>query len=602
MLAFLHEVPRYDAIVFVVALGLVVRILAPVSGRALLTGLLGCGVIFAIATVLHLWSVGHEGRSAILFGIYPYSDAGQFYSDTQRLLVGLPFESASRRPLHAALTTALLRLSGNDLRVALMTWAVFLGLATGLYTYEAKRLAGTRVAFVVFAICAFFQRRFAGFIATEAMGFCLAAPAFVLLVRAAQRFERASFGVGLFALSLALLARAGPMFVVPAVLAWGTLQDSSPRERAKTFGVGTLAVAVATLANGALGKRVSSGVTFFDLPSNLYAALHRGNFEDLTALHPSVLALPPEQRFIAMMRIVGEDAWTHPMLVVKSVAASVVGFFTSPHGAFSYVWTNPDDHVLEDGSMVKRLIEERGITGPLSHWVHEQGVYSLLNAAVMGALGGAFAIVLAISIAKLVRRRTQPVPSLLLFVIAGLLLSVPFTPIWVTESCQTQAAVLAFVALAVGVSFTNGATERPPSSSGLRVGATVGLALAFGLIAMVVTTHDAPPHASCERGTFEGRVDPSTRLAVAESGPGASMTTLKTNALFLRKHNESFVVALEKNVRGGSVLSLGYDACGKEARLLVGDDATIPRDRAWRSFSVWDTDDPMVVVVRTSTP
>lgn len=586
-------------------------LLRHLEDRLVFRSLAVIGIALSCSAVVHLWSTGHEGRTAILFGIYPYSDAGQFYSDTQRLLNGLPFEVASRRPLHAAVTTALLKATGNDLRLVLMAYAVAMGLATAFAASEARRLVGVNAGFVVFLLGAFFQRRFAGFVATESLGYPLAALAFGLLLRTAKE-ERASarastFAAGAFALSLALLARAGPMFVVPAVLIWGTLRAHDRRGRLVLGASGLGGVVAAYAMNRWVASHVASDGAWGDLPPILYGALRRDDFTRIFVDHPEVLSLPAKARFSVMMGIVGKAALAEPSAVVKAALASVGSWLALPHGLFSYVWNNPDDHVLEDGALLARLVHEDGYAAPLLHWVRTLGPYSLVNALVMGACAVGLIVAFVVGLVRVVKTRRTPVSSLVLFVVAGAFASLPFTPPWITEACQSQAAILPFMALVAGLARKATAAASTPGEDVALVSPYIpaivlasASTLAFVGIVFVIQSPERIPARECSSDTFVGRVDPSTRLVVVERGDGASMETLARNVAFLRKHNASYVQAIEAEVRPGRALALVYDACAGRARLAVADAGSLPLDATPRTFSFRPTADAMVVNVTSS--
>jgi len=104
-------------------------------------------------------------------------------------------------------------------------------------------------------------------------------------------------------------------------------------------------------------------------------------------------------------------------------------------------------------------MQEHGLLGPLFLWRNTLGTYSLLNAAAMGALGaalviGTFVSIIVLFVKRLRSRRRRadgaedetPELSLVRHAIAGVLLSAPFTPPWITSGMQVQTVTLAFVA------------------------------------------------------------------------------------------------------------------------------------------------------------
>jgi hypothetical protein len=607
-----HVIPRYDAVLFIVVAWAVMRLLRDVRGVWLFAWLACvCGVL-ALGVVMHQWTTGHEGRTAIVFGIYPYSDAGGFYSDTQRLIAGLPFEVAARRPMHGAYTTAMLRLLGDDLRSVIVVQAVTMAVATAFLTSEIRRAAGEKAALVMLVIGCFFVRRFAGFVATEALGYPLGALGFAFFVRGAMRrleyladaekapehpdaglasFRRNERIVAIFSgalsLSLALVTRAGPMFVVPALGMWVALSGTR-RERIEAV-LATMAGALLAIAmNSILASHVSNGASFVDLPPILYGALHRDDFTRIWIDHPEITTLGNAQRYDAMMRIVLHDALAHPSLVLMSVATSLSSFLAAPTGLFSFVWNTPDDHVFE---------------GPASpaRWARELGPYGVVNVIAMGALGLLFVLSFVAGLVHAWRaRRREPVAGIVLFVALGAIASIPFTPPWITASVQVDAAILPFLALVSGLAFGGAKPETGPAPTQRApsiVLAVTAFAAVFGVVWVIARPELPPASKTCSTTTLFARADPRTRLVVAEHGGGASMDTLAKNVFFLRKHNESFVAALQAEVRPGRAMVLVYDACSGRARLAIGDDARIPGDRAWRALSFRETADPYVVVI-----
>ncbi len=545
----------------------------------------------ALGVVLHQWTTGHEGRTAIVFGIYPYSDAGQFYSDTQRLLAGLPFEVASRRPLHAAVTTAMLRAAFDDLRFVLAAQAAAMGAATAFAASEARRAAGERAALVVLLVGCFFQRRFAGFVATEALGWPLGALAFGLILRARDargRDATVAIFAGMLSLSLALLARAGPMLVAPAICVWAFA--SAPRdERLARLAAAAGGVTLAIALNAMLAREVSGGATFVDLPPILYGALHHDDFTRIFADHPELAALAPAERYDAMMRIVRHDAWAHPSLALSAAAYSLSSFFGAPEGLFSFVFNTPDDRVFERNA-------SPGVAGVLAG-ARELGPYGVANVVVMGALAIAFIVAFVVGLVRAWRTRSW----LFVSIAAGALASIPFTPPWITASVQVETAIVPFFALVAALAFRGGARE--PAHSPRRPAIVLAgfvLTATLGIAFVVARPDRAPPSRACAEGaanaaTTTVRADPSTRLLVGRRP--ASMATLAANAFFLRRHDASLVEALEHEVRPGRAMVLVYDSCAGEARLAIGDDADVPRDREWRALAYTPTADPFVIAV-----
>ncbi|HEY8075082.1 MAG TPA: hypothetical protein VIF62_13255, partial [Labilithrix sp.] len=284
-----------------------------------------------------------------------------------------------------------------------------------------------------------------------------------------------------------------------------------------------------------------------------------------------------------MMRIVRHDAWAQPSLIVSAALSSLSSFFGAPEGLFSFVWNTPDDHVFEGKASAAR-------------WARELGPYGVANIVAMGALAIAFVIAFVVGLVRAWRARTNGVARLVLFVAAGALASIPFTPPWITSTVQVDTSVLPFLVLAAAFALgvEDGEAATSPQRPAILLGAFVALAT-LG-IAFVLARPERPSDRRCSAETMTMRADPSTRLVVGDDPP-ASMAVLAANAYFLRRHDASFVEALEREVRPGRAMVLVYDACGSEGRLAIGDEAAIPRDRAWHTVTFVPTADPFVVAV-----
>ncbi len=597
-----HLFNRYDAIVFPLVAWLTVRALSHLSGRTQLFAWLGVGTMLVFGVLAHLWTTGHEGRTAVLLGIAPFADAGEFFSDAERMIYGLPFVHSSRRPLYVAVASGVLRWSGNELRTMLAIFAVVHGMALGFVCREAMRFHGRVVASVVLVVVYFWARRFTGFVATEALAFPLGALGFGLLLRAAhaQKDRPAdaanTFAVGLFATTLGLISRPGSMFVIPAVLWWGFLFFRG-RDRIFALVRSGAALAGALLMVRVLTKHVSSGATFGDYPNIFYGLIHRSTIRQIEIDHPEIGSVPLEQRNEAILDILRSDIARDPSLAVKGPFQALWTFLVGPHGFFSFIWTNPDDHVLENGPLVKKIIAEQGYTGPVMHWIHELGVMSFVNAIVMGALGAAFVIATLIALVKLWRRRKEPVTGLYFWVMLGVVSSSIFAPTWIGEGMQMNTAVYAFIPAATAVAlFTKDRDEaaRTVARSDrlvrrLTLGATAIAAL------LVVATLVAPLHTeklACGGNIMTARLCGSTRV---QRRPGDA---LSTNLKFLKKHNPVLVESVSAVAEPNGVMAIIYDACSDRTRIAFGQDDVVPRSDEWKPLAWEPQKEPTVVHLR----
>jgi hypothetical protein len=611
LLGLAHCVPRYDCIFFPFVAMLTFWALANVRGGILLATLLGISTLSALAALAHLWSTGHEGRSAVLLGIVPYSDAGEFYEDAQRMLYGLRFGASSRRPLYVAVLGAILRWTGDDLRRALAISTIVYGGAMGFVTWEIMRRHGRTAGFLVYVLLFFWVRRFTGFVATEALSFPLGALAFVLLLRSAEAAAAhpadaaLAFGVALLSVTLALIARPGPMLVVPALLLWA-LTVFNGRGRWLALAAGTIGIAAAMLATHGVTSRLSNGVTFGDYPSIAYSLLHRADLNQVAADHPELETVAGTDRARAIVGILEADVLRDPSLLLLGPGAALLGFFVGPHGLFSFVWTNPDDHVLEDGELVRRLIADHGYVGPLVHWVRELGLLSLVNAAAMGFAGIGFVIGMLVALHRLFRTPGDPSNKLYRAVLGGVIVSSVFAPVWIGEGMQMQTAVFPFVPAAfalglIGGTASGGAVSEPRWLRGMAFATMlVTVLLATGIAAACAWPWPAE-RSGCGPGVMSARLNPSTRTILRSAAePPPNLNSLSMNFEFLKHHNATFVGSVRRVARVGDAVELVYDSCDERTRIAFGSPEALPATRGWTTLRFEAETEP--IVVRVSMP
>lgn len=582
MLAVAKVVPRYDCIALIAFLVLIFRELDRATPRARAVGLHGVTVILLGAFLVHLWTLGYEGRNAVFGGVLPWSDSHDYYSDSLRLMHGERFlEVGSKRPLYSVALAGLLRITNGDLRVCFVIMALVGAWATALASLEVWKTHGWKSALVVYLLLLFIERRWTGFVQTEHFGLPLGAIAFALI-------WRAHYGKGpnphapflilaaLFALTLALVARTGSFFVLPAIAIWASLRFYRHIVRRLFFLVIAANVVMAGFVmNRAVVSACGSGVLFSDYPGIVYGMMHGEGFGHLGQKHPELNELPIDQRVKASWGVVKSEAKAKPRLVAGGLVRSGLGLFLDPSGMFGYVWTNPDDYALEDGAKVRAV-------GPLRLWVRENGIYSLFNAAAMGVLG----ITLVISSVGAVivlywKRRKDPELSLLRWAYGGILLSAPFLPPSITSGQQTQTATMAFVAVLPAVVFVLQGKKPERSSPHLAwaVPAT-GVVLALVVAWMKLSPSTPPP--CIPSGTPDtvlrvfARTDVEISARRSLSFRKNAEADLRSNFPLLGKHNPELVGSVEPYLKPGTRYVSAYDACDRSTKIVVDDEHVLP--------------------------
>jgi len=180
----------------------------------------GAAVVLFMLPAACTWA-GARTSYDMFLGTFPWSDAGDAWIDANQILeLGSLSDHAHRRPLNSTLLATRLALCDGDLRGALIVQAAMLA-ASCLFLARAVaadlgRAAGVACFFFLFA----YGAEWAPSTMNESLGLTLGALATAALVDGARTTSLRLVLAGLVALTLALSARAGGHFVLPAVAAW----------------------------------------------------------------------------------------------------------------------------------------------------------------------------------------------------------------------------------------------------------------------------------------------------------------------------------------------------------------------------------------------
>jgi hypothetical protein len=606
VMAGLKWLPVNDALLFTLVLCAVFALLQRASARTLTLHLVT--QILVLSWVLHLWTLGYEGRNAVFGGILPWSDSFDYYDDSLRLLHGNLLEYAAKRPLFSVTLAALLKLCGGDLRLPLLMFAVFSAWAIALAASEIWKTHGSRAALVVYALLLLSERQWAGFVQTEDIGLPLGLIGFVLIWRGVSAKEAGNAllfaAAGLFTLSVALMARAGPFFILPALALWCALKlpgSVTAQRRLQVFALAALAIAAGIGVHLAVLHLAASGSSFSDYPSIAYGLLHGKDFTLLAEQHPELAALGAAARAHAAWQIVIAEALSHPLLTAGRLLQSFADLFVSRAGLFGFVWRNPDDIVLENGAALHAALAQYGLIGPLRLWVGSFGLYSLFNALAMAVLAIAFTGATIYALVALYRRPADGFTWLLRFAVAGVLLSAPFTPPWITSSHQVQTATLAFLAAVPALILF--AKPQPALLPPLRLIALPPVFAVALVLALVLMRQNPEPAPFCNRAdTHMMMLYPGTAVRVTAERSFVLKDKARADLLFstqyLKRHNRAYTASLLPYLKEGTLYVAAYDACDQSSKTLVDDHGLIElRNRSWQPLAVRPLAEPRVMHV-----
>ncbi len=385
------------------------------SAASLITTL----ILFALP-LAGAWNSG-VSEASFIGGLLPFNDANGYYSDAKELVSGFNLSVfASRRPLFTLALSSTFWFAQQNLQVALAIWVGLSALASYLLTCEIRRTHGSASSVFVLLLLFLYYRRFAGTTLTENIGFPLGAIGLTLLWHSATALNQSESlrrpilfcASGSFFLALALNARAGAFFVLPAILAWvaficwqrdrqqifTTRLKPTLYSLSSVFGAILLAFIINQTAFRIFGN--PDGATFSNFSYTLYGLAVGGkNWTQVLIDHPG--AQEHEIYGLAM-----EALRQNPTGIIwGSLKAWYEYFDPNALGAFSFVSSSSD---------ASTSVRSRQILYLLSY----------------------------VSFAVCLYRFRKPENSLMIFLILGIVLSVPFVPPWDADSMRAYAATI----------------------------------------------------------------------------------------------------------------------------------------------------------------
>ena len=267
-----------------------------------LRGWQGRGITFLLALVpvtaaAIYFGISHASdESFLIAGVIQWSDAAaHFCQAAQMACDGITHFGMNGRFLYPAFFSSLLNIAGlNLLQAEIASW-IFFAMALVFLLRLAARLTGFAGASVVALVCGlFFRERCAGLIMTENFGLLcgmLAASAFLI---ALPKRNFWMLQLGIFMLALGLMARPGPMFVLPLMICYtgwmswdGWILKPASKWKRAVIGsvVATMIVAAAFGSNVLLSRSVYEGkvITNANFSFTLYGMLTGGKWSDALA-------------------------------------------------------------------------------------------------------------------------------------------------------------------------------------------------------------------------------------------------------------------------------------------------------------------------------
>jgi hypothetical protein len=500
-----------------------------------------------------LWRSG-ASEPFIIAGLLPFSDAASYYSDAQRVVEGYRFSAFSaRRPLFPALLTVLLAISGQNLVVSIAILSALIAISCYLVAREMQRSLGNIVAVVFLFVLFLFYRRIAGATMTENLGLPLGVAAFTILWSASRKKNLWQTVLGILMLTLALNARAGTFFILPALILWSAFAFRGKQKVSiAAFGISTLAVVCGFALNMLVFKLVADpgGMVFSNFSYTLYGVVAGGKgWMQILIDHPELNQLDDVARSAQTYALVFEAFKANPFNIVIGAFKNWFDYLM-PRGAGAFGFIRGDEALSWMNYAFRILLSALASWGLVTTW----------------------------------KQRKQEPFNLLLWSAAGIFLSVPFVPPNDSNQMRVYAAtvtfLIAFSALGLGsllkcVRKTNKQNLFSEGSSAvpaLKFGVALSLVTILGvLLVKTIAKPQSLPQAECPIGETQMmvRFTPGSFVKIDREPVSQQLNVPLDRFVEFTEGYPEMHASLVQAVGEGAVLARPLDLVSMQHPLLV---------------------------------
>jgi hypothetical protein len=416
-----------------------------------ITSFLIIGLLFGGA-IIGVWSNAISDLN-IVTGLLPFNDANGYFHGGRLVAEGqLMFPFSAKRPLFSAIMGVFLWLSSQNLQFTIGCFVFISFMVVFFSTQELNKSIGAPGA-AFFALGIFiFSRRFIGSTMSEIIGLPLGTIGFAFIWSGAIRQRLKETACGILLVTLGLLSRAGPFFILPLLVIWsGWGLRGEKKYNWKAFFVIGAAVGAGFIFNTIIYYFLagSNSAPMGNFSYTLYGLVVGGKgWKQYIVDHPNVKNLVEPFQSRAIYRYAWEAFISNPFATVQGSIKYWGDFLNFQwYGAFGYI----------EGASNSESLAGRVLMAILS-------------------LAG---------LATCIKRFKIPAISMLLVGVIGIFLSVPFVPPLDAEIRTYAAAIPWFVSL--GMVGLIGIIDVIKKSSGLTFGKPESVKNAPGLWASGLT-------------------------------------------------------------------------------------------------------------------
>lgn len=269
-----------------------------------------------------IWNTGKITNFFLIGGLLPVSDATNYYRGALQLLEGWPLTvAASYRPFFSGTLAAFLGLTGQNLQWSVAVFVLINAVAAFFFAREIQRSFGPAAGVFVLVVVFMFYRDFIGTLMTENLGLALGLAGIAILWKGVVNRHINFCLLGIFILTLALNARAGTFFVLPALIMWGALVFRNSRRYSRHFLLGGVgAVLFGFLLNFIVFELTACHHCEHNanFSYTLYGLTAGGRWNTVFTDHPEIEFLSEKEKAKKVYRLALKAFYSNPLTLMNN--------------------------------------------------------------------------------------------------------------------------------------------------------------------------------------------------------------------------------------------------------------------------------------------
>jgi hypothetical protein len=267
-------------------------------------------------------------------GLIPHSDAfGYLESFYNNIVAGDWGLMGARRPMAQALRDALILSAGYSVSTTLVVQTILISVALYFAAFSLARWRGVWAGLAFLAIIWMIARPFLSTTLTEPIGLIITLGSLPFMIEAIRRKSVAHASIALAALSAALLARMGSLFLIPFMMLWLPITfEGTFRGRVQLFLIASACVITVLLSSALLSALYSpqGGAMAGNFVWTLCGLSVGGNWSTCwnSLFADASKQYPGDEGRIALIVLskTFDNVRQHPLVFLASLQRNVMGF------------------------------------------------------------------------------------------------------------------------------------------------------------------------------------------------------------------------------------------------------------------------------------